>query len=84
MIARPEKADRLTLRWSGGAYEDREGMWLRAFPDGIWIDPWYDGGIGILRDEDSVDDAGGFVTWEQLEGLKAAAVAAQKEAERVS
>lgn len=40
---------------------DREGVDLRAYPDGLYIGGWYDSMVGI---------EGGLVTWEQIEELR--------------
>lgn len=39
----------------------REGVGLRAYPDGVYLSGWYDSFVGI---------EGGFVTWEQLDELR--------------
>lgn len=39
----------------------REGVDIRAYPDGIYVSGWYDSMVGI---------EGGFVTWEQLDALR--------------
>jgi hypothetical protein len=52
--------------WSGGAYPNREGVEVKADGAGITIEPWYDGGVGILKEGDV------RLTWGELDKMREA------------
>lgn len=51
-------------QWTGGAYEEREGIVAEAAPDGITISGWYDGGCGL--------EVVGHLTWAELDAMREA------------
>jgi len=43
------------------AFGERSGVDVRAYPEGLRIQGWYDGMVGI---------EGGLITWEDIEELR--------------